>query len=61
VYHQDSPAPLPLSNISGLFGNLFGISFDNKKYTTDNIETKELIRAIAAAEHNCFLVTIQFF
>jgi hypothetical protein len=54
VYHQDSPAPLPSSNISGLFGNLFGISFDNQKYTAENTETKELIRAIALAEYTSF-------
>jgi hypothetical protein len=33
VYDQDSPAPLPSSATSGLFGNLFGISLDNIKYT----------------------------
>ena len=40
-----------MSSNSGLFGNLFGISFANHKYTTENIQTKEHIRAIAAAEY----------
>jgi hypothetical protein len=59
VYDQDSPAPLPSSATSGLFGNLFGISFDNIKDTAENRETKEHVRAIAVAEYTSFLVTTQ--
>jgi hypothetical protein len=54
VYHKDSPAPLPLLLKSGFFANLFGISFDNDKYTTENNETKEHVRAIAVAEYTSF-------
>jgi hypothetical protein len=54
VYDQDSPAPLPSSATSGLFGNLFGISFYNIKYTAENRETKEHVRAIAVAEYTSF-------
>jgi hypothetical protein len=54
VYHKDSPAPLPSPITSGLFANLFGISFDNNKYTAENNETKEHVRAIAVAEFTSF-------
>jgi hypothetical protein len=54
VYNKESPAPLPSLTNSGLFGNLFGISFDNEKYTNENKETKEHVRAIAVAEYTSF-------
>jgi hypothetical protein len=59
VYDQDSSAPLPSSATSRLFGNLFGISFDNIIYTAENRETKEHVRAISVAEYTSFLVKTQ--
>jgi hypothetical protein len=59
VYNTNSPAPLPSSVKSGLFSNLFGISFDNTKYTAENNETKEHVRAVAVAEYTSFLATTQ--
>ena len=54
VYHKDSPAPLPSSTNCGPFGNLFGISFANDRYTAVNNETKEHVRAVAVAEYTSF-------
>jgi hypothetical protein len=60
VYHQDSPALLPSSTTSGLFGSLFGISFDNIIYTAENIErNKHFFRVIAVDEYTYIFVTAQ--
>jgi hypothetical protein len=57
VYHKDSPAPLPLSATSGLFGNLFGISFDTSNAPQKTQKQKSTSEKLQLLSTHLFLVT----
>jgi hypothetical protein len=52
VYHKDYPAPLPSPFTTGLFCELFGVSFHNPNYTPENNEPQHCIRSISLFEYS---------